>query len=272
MGSTFTKKPSDTKDYQFDWGPFLAAAGDTLSSISWQLVGTGSIVSTSLSGNIATAFVTGGADGEVMNLNCTMTSVGGIVDTDTDYIRVRLVSLIVEYGTGNANSESYADQEFADAYHSDRNNTAWATLTQAQKEAYLRQATDFMMELYRLRWKGRRVLINQALDWPRVGVILEDFGGSQGRNGFGSYGLFQVDYKSVPIEIKKACVELALRAMNGVLSIDLAQKVLRKKVGPLEVEYDPNSPQWVRYRKIDETVRPFLLGTADGTVVKTLRS
>src|ERR1700756_1371902 len=122
------------------------------------------------------------------------------------------MSLIVEDGTGLANAESYISVADATTFHNNRNNTAWAALTTAVQEACLRKATDYMIAKYRMRWLGRRVLITQAVDWPRVGEVLEDFGGSQGRNNMGSYGLFQISYKIVPVEVANACALLALKA------------------------------------------------------------
>ena len=43
------------------------------------------------------------------------------------------MSLIVEDGTGLAGAESYVSVTDADTYHDKRGNTAWATLTTAQK-------------------------------------------------------------------------------------------------------------------------------------------
>lgn len=169
------------------------------------------------------------------------------------------MSLIVEDGTGKPDSESYCSVAFADTYWTNRADTVWTALTTAQKEAALRKATTFMIQLYRMRWKGRRVLITQALDWPRVGVVLEDFGGSQGRHGFGSYGLFQVSYTIVPNELQTSCAEMAYRSLTTDLAADLTQMVLSEKVGPIQVDYNKDSPQYTRYRAMDMLVKPYLV-------------
>lgn len=178
------------------------------------------------------------------------------------------MSLIVEDGTGKSDAESYCSVAFADTYWTNRNDAIWPALDVPSKEAALRRATTFMIQLYRMRWKGRRVLITQALDWPRVGVILEDFGGSQGRNGFGSYGLFQVSYQIVPNEIQASCAEMAYRTMTNAdeLAPDLTPMVLSEAVGPLKVTYNPASPEYKRYRAMDMLVRPYLeMGGSDVT-------
>ena len=169
------------------------------------------------------------------------------------------MSLIVEDGTGLATSESYMDVATATQYHADRGNAAWAALTTPQAEQALRKATDYMVQQYRQRWKGRRVLITQALDWPRVGVVLQDFGGSQGRNNFGSYGLFQVSFTIVPIPVARACAELALRASAGDLAPDLGRPTILEKVDVIEVQYAPGARQAVMYRAVDNLLLPYLI-------------
>ena len=182
------------------------------------------------------------------------------------------MALIIETGNGASNSESYASVLDADIYHNNRANQIWTDLDTTDKEASLRKATDFMLGRYRMRWLGRRVLTTQALDWPRVGVVLEDFGGGQGRTGMGSYGLFQVDYKIIPTEVKNACAELAFRAYNGPLLADQAQKVLMETVGPVSVKYDEQSPQSIRYVQVDDMLRVYLLAGGNSSTMKLIRS
>lgn len=182
------------------------------------------------------------------------------------------MTLIVETGLGNSAAESYISVAEADIYHEKFNNVNWAIIDDALKEGYLRQATFFMLGRYRMRWLGRRVLITQALDWPRVGVVLEDFGGGQGRSGMGSYGLFQVLYTIVPLEVKYACAELALRASVGPLLADQQQKVLMETVGPVSVKYDEQSPQSVRFVQVDELVRVYLLAGGNQSSLRLIRS
>lgn len=178
------------------------------------------------------------------------------------------MTIVVEDGTGKADAESYCDVAYADNYHSKRNNTSWAPLTTALKEAFLRNATEFMIGLYRMRWLGRRVLTTQALDWPRVGVVIKDFESS----GFpGSYGLYQVDYTIVPVEVKNACAELALRASKGELAPDRTQKIISETVGPISVTYDKDAPAQVQYRQVDAMLKVYLQGGGSMMMVKLAR-
>ena len=155
------------------------------------------------------------------------------------------MAIIVEDGTGLATAESYISVADASTYFTARGNTTWAALaTDALREAALRKATEYMIGAYRYRWQGGRVYPTvQALDWPRLGVVVD--------------GAF-VDNDSVPTIIARACAELALKASSAELQPDLTQGVLREKVGVIEVEYDRNSPQPTRYAAIDAMLAPFL--------------
>lgn len=154
------------------------------------------------------------------------------------------MALIVEDGSIVAGAESYVSVADADVYHVARGNTAW-TGDETAKEALLRKATDYMLQVYGLRWKGDRVSSDQALDWPRVGVV--------------AYG-FDVASDVVPDAVANACAELALRAIAGDLIPDTTRRTLREKVGPIEVEYDPNAPMVPDYQAIDNMLAAYLRG------------
>lgn len=161
------------------------------------------------------------------------------------------MSLIIEDGSGVALADSYVSVEQANAYHAKHGNAAWADMDYADKESALVRATDYMMQAYRARWKGFRSNLGQALDWPRQSVILTDMGIN-----------YMVPYTSIPEEVKKACAELALRAMTGGVATDLApdqeRGVLSESVTGVSITYDPRSPQAVRFRAIDMLLQPYL--------------
>ena len=165
--------------------------------------------------------------------------------------------LIVEDGTGLANAESYISAANADAYHANRGNAAWAALaSQAIKEQYLRQATDYMQQAYAQRWFGTRNSTSQALDWPRAYVPVPD--------APSAYVALPVYYATniVPVQVINACAELALSAINGALAPDLARAQSEVKVGPIDVKYDESSPEATRFRKVDMLLGPLLAGGA----------
>jgi hypothetical protein len=159
------------------------------------------------------------------------------------------MALIVEDGTGLLDAESYASVAEADAYHAARGNTAWANV--AEKEAMLRRATDYMTQAYRMRWAGDRVYDAQALDWPRAWVPITSR----------SYAFSYLSQTLVPIEVKRACMELALIAASGDLNAPLDRTTVREQVGEIAVEYDTSAPEYRRFRGVDMMLTPYLAGS-----------
>ena len=111
------------------------------------------------------------------------------------------------------------------------------------REQWLRKATEYMVSIYRDRWKGFRLEETQALDWPRYDVTVDGW---------------YVDSDSVPETIKRACAEFALKASTADLLDDLTQGVTSEKVGTIEVQYDKNSNRKVRYAAIEAMLTPYL--------------
>jgi hypothetical protein len=151
------------------------------------------------------------------------------------------VALIVEDGTGRSDAESYASVADCDTYHSNRGNAAW-TGDAAAKEAALREATAFLEDKYRGLWRGRRCHETQRLHWPRYGVVDQDG--------------FTIDFDIVPIEVKDALCEAALRAIAGNLTPDLDRggEIKRQKVDVIETEYKDNAPAGKTYQEIESKV------------------
>lgn len=173
------------------------------------------------------------------------------------------MSLIVEEGTGKADAESYISVADATTYHANRGNAAWAALaSDTVREQLLRKATEYMQQTYRLRWKGVRTSTTQALDWPRSGVEIDDV--PLGRIAY------YYSTSSVPVEVQRACAELALKASTADLLADLSQGVKSKKVGPIEVTYDENSNRSKQYVAIDRMLVPYL--ATSGAMMKVSRA
>jgi len=139
-------------------------------------------------------------------------------------------------------NESYCTVAFADTWHSNRGNATWAALTTAQKEQCLRKATDYLEQAY--TWTGYRVASTQPLSFPRHGIWIDGY---------------TIPSDSVPVAIQNACAELAVKASQSELSADLTKNVIREKVDVIEVEYSEHSPQWTRYRAIDNMLRGYTL-------------
>lgn len=162
------------------------------------------------------------------------------------------MTIIVEDGTLVAGAESFCTVAFADAYHQTRGNAAWDALDDIDdKEPALRKATDYMEQMYRMRWKGFRISSLQALSWPRADVEVED----------GPYRN-TVAINIVPKEVKNACAEFALRSLSEDLAPDLTQTVSSETVGPIKVDYEQGSQEGVRYRAIDALLSIYLKGSA----------
>ena len=152
------------------------------------------------------------------------------------------MALIVEDGTGKADAESYCSVADASTYHTNRGNTAWASLaSDTVREQLLRKATDYIEQMYSQSWQGERVDNIQALSWPRSGVV---------------YDGVSVSNSIIPQSLINATAEMALRAAAGELEEDLTRGVLREKVGTLEVEYDAKSPERKRYVAVENMLKP----------------
>lgn len=247
------KDPAETLDYVIDWTARLN--GDTIASSTVTLAVPAGMTkqSDTHSSTSVTVWLSGGTAGLTGSLVNTVTTAGGRTLTQNITLSV-LADLIVEDGTGITNADTYASVATADTYHGNRGNSAWFTLTGSAKEAALRQATDYMLQVYRLRWSGNRATVTQALDWPRFNVPMRD-----GPSAAGGIWVAYYPLNSVPVAVSNACAELALRANSGPLIPDLTQAVKSRKIGQIEVVYQDYSMATKTYRAIDDLLRPLLV-------------
>lgn len=182
------------------------------------------------------------------------------------------MALIPEDGTGLANADSLCSLAFADQHHADRGITLWASMTTAEREQALRRATDFMGEVYRRKWAGYRVKETQALDWPREWVPREPI---ERPPNVAPLSIFNATYypsDAVPLEVQRACAELAYRAGFGPLAPDVERETLREKLDVLEVEYNPNAPAFVSYRAVENLLAPFFKRTVSTVAARVVRT
>lgn len=139
----------------------------------------------------------------------------------------------MEDGTGLPNADSYASIAAADAYLDKYGYTSWSSLDDEAKAVALRRGTQYVDLTYGSKWRGERLKgREQALDWPRTGVV--DCDG------------VDVPSNAVPQEVVYATMEAALRESQnpGVLLPSVAATAIQKRVqiGQLEVEwFDPRS-------------------------------
>lgn len=169
---------------------------------------------------------------------------------------------------GAVNADSYVSVMDADAYFSARGVTAWIG-SEADREAALRRATDYLENTYRGRWVGTRTTRDQALAWPRIdgsghAQLLEDADG------------FDLPDNVVPKNIQCATAEVALLLLQGVnlqprLVRGGAIKRSRVKAGPVEkeTEYQDGAPAVDRLLMIEGLLRTFVTsmpGVSGGNV------
>lgn len=154
-------------------------------------------------------------------------------------------ALVVEDGSGMQNADSYASVATADDYHASRGNTAWSHLTTSTKDVKLRMATDYLQAKYSGGWKGYRVAALQALDWPRYGVTVDRI---------------TLVSDELPVQLVRACCELALKAIDGPLMVDEGAQVKAEKIGSIEVTYADGARQQTRFAAVDSMLRPLLAG------------
>lgn len=155
------------------------------------------------------------------------------------------MTLMVEDGSGLPDAEAYCSVAFADAYHASRGNKAWAGAV-AAREAALRRATDFMTQTCAERWKGERVSMHQALDWPRYSVVVDGY---------------ELDADSVPVAIQRACAELALRALTQPLAPDLDRQVAEETIDVITTVYATGARESKKWTAAENLLRPYLMGT-----------
>ena len=183
------------------------------------------------------------------------------------------MALTVEDGTIVANADSYITLADADAYHAARGMTLWATMSEAEREQALRRATDYMVQNFRLRWRGTRVDSEQSLDWPRNWVERADYSFLTMNGAQTLGGTFYYPSDEVPIEVQRACAELAYRGAAGPLTVDetRSQRTVREKVDVIEVEYSAWAPSQTTYRAIEALLSPFFGAGASGAMHKLNR-
>ena len=172
------------------------------------------------------------------------------------------MAFVKEDGTGLSNANGYVDEVFVDAYVDDRggdaiaDHDAWLALGTAEKQAAIVRATDYI-DGGRYRFVGIRKSTAQALEWPRVDARYRD----DDRAALG-----------VPIEVQKACAELALLAADGT-SLNLVPEydptgrfveASTEVIGPIEEtkKYSQaGSPAtFKKYPRVDKVLRFLLVG------------
>lgn len=150
------------------------------------------------------------------------------------------MAFVVEDGTGLATANAYLSVEEANEYHKERGNAAWIGAV-SQKQSAIIRATQYLDAMY--QWStGYITSAEQGLAWPRIDAVEP--------NGW------PIGYEDVPKVVKHATAELALRAISAALVPDGERDARRKKVGDLEIEYEPGGlSSEKRYPIVDGILR-----------------
>ena len=148
--------------------------------------------------------------------------------------------LIVEDGSGLAVADCLVAPDFADRYHEARGRRIWAETPAPAREAALIRASDYLDCAY--RYRGARLSDVQALEWPRIDAYDDD----------GAALL------AVPLALRRACAELALRALSEDLMADLdrtGRVTRRRQLVAGEAIPPEEGPPGRRYIFVDHLVR-----------------
>lgn len=167
------------------------------------------------------------------------------------------MALIVEDGTGRADAESYASLAEADAYHEAMGSASWPAATAPEREIALRKATAYVEAGY--TWRGVRTTSRQALSWPRGDVCVDGVA---------------VPSDQVPVRLKRAVFELALKALTSDLMPDVAPEVVTaESVGPVSTSYGAaRNGGLTRFSLVDAMLRDLVLSGGAGGSVRVVRA
>jgi hypothetical protein len=168
------------------------------------------------------------------------------------------MALAVQNDSGTvAGANSYVTLAEFKAYHDDRGNS-YAAYSDAQMTSACIRATDYIDG--RFRYKGYRVNgTSQTTQWPRYNVVVDEVETVEG----------------IPLEIKEACSEYALRALVAPLSPDPGLtgqiKKTHVKAGPVEEDItynDTSSATLPVYPVADNKLRTAGLVITGGRTVR----
>jgi hypothetical protein len=174
------------------------------------------------------------------------------------------VNIVVEDGTGVIGANALTTLDFADQYAEDRGIAAW-TGTDDQKASAIILATDFLRR-YAGRWKGHRTFVDQTLDWPRAGVLvdetdLESIAVFPLRPSLALFAIGYLPDDEIPWAIQASVVELAVRARTGVPLIpdqSRGGRIKQETVGPLTTVYADDAPAGRTYPAATSFLAPYL--------------
>lgn len=155
-----------------------------------------------------------------------------------------MATIVIEDGSIVTGANSYATEAELSTFASDRDVTLSGNYTNAQ---LLILAMDYIESLM---YKGVKLRYNQALQWPRIDVVID--------------GYYQ-DSDEIPTLLKNGQMQVALAIDAGNNPQQVApRKVIKEKVGELEVQYADGSSAVVIDTKIMSFLWKLLAGGSGG--------
>jgi hypothetical protein len=161
-----------------------------------------------------------------------------------------MATIVVEDGTGLANSNSYASEAQLATYAADRNVTVTGTAA-----VLLITAMDYIEQQ---PFKGNKNTKEQALQWPRFSVWIDSY---------------SIDSDEIPLLLLEAQMEAALAVdigNNPSGTVDRATK--REKLDTLEVEYMDGARDQEFNRALETKLRKLLRVGTGGISAVTIRA
>lgn len=155
-------------------------------------------------------------------------------------------------------TDTYLSVSDANTYWSNRNNTDWSAASTTEKEAALREATQYVDGAY--NFIGYQIVTN-VLAWPRDAAQVTQ----------GNFAGVVYDNTTIPPQVKDAVAELALEALTARLAPTQSRGglVKREKVDVVEVEYMDFAPSGKTYSFVTMILKPVTTGSR--TVRKLVR-
>lgn len=148
------------------------------------------------------------------------------------------MALVVQDDSGTvADANAYVTVAAFKAYHDDRGNSYGSPIpADAVIEKAIVKATDYIDQRFNYKGVRQQTMNTQTTAWPRSNVVDTDGNWVSG----------------IPLAVKNACCEYALRALSSTLNPDPVSpddsgyrvKSIKKVAGPVskEIEYDNSGP------------------------------
>ena len=154
------------------------------------------------------------------------------------------MALVVEDGSGKTDAESYIDLEFADTYHTDRGNSAWAEASDSEREQALRKAADYIDSAY--RFVGFRKSADQSLAWPRQSAV-----DPAGR---------AIDVVPSAVKQAQAVAALILLSRDLYAVAERGGRVKRVQVGPVTQEFSDSASDYTDPQEVTALLHEIVRG------------